>query len=117
MASGTIANQNAYTSDNSVQLSGFASPLILERIGRICFVTYNGNITSMAKGDVSFSQVLPAKFRPSSAITIATNKQSTGSVTIRLLPTGAIDGYNYASSAITSATSARFGTTSYIAAN
>lgn len=117
MASGTIKGDVVIR--ESFALSGFDSNFVLQRIGKICFITYNGTASNLSNGELPFSQVLPERFIPSVPTSLATNS-STGEFNVCVLLTlnqdGTIVGYNY-KGAITSRTACRFGTVSYVAAN
>lgn len=118
MASGTITNDNAVTHD-TIRLTGFDAAFTLQRVGKICFLTYSGTASNLANGDLSFSQVLPERFIPAVPTNLATDSSSgvfNVHVLLILKQDGTIVGYNY-SGAITSKIACRFGTVSYVAAN
>ena len=98
-------------------ITGFDSPFTLARVGRICFITYNGSVTSLPAGNLTFSQTLPERFIPTGTVGVHTDVSCTEAKVILFFNSnGSITGYNY-SSAISSRTSCRFGTLSYPALN
>ena len=102
---------------DTLAITGFGRTFRLERVGRICFITYNGDVTSLTAGDLTFSQTLPERFRPTHLVAVHSDATSTSAKVILFFDSnGTITGYNY-SGVISSRTSCRFGTLSYPALN
>lgn len=102
----------------SLTITGFETPITLQRVGRVVYITYNGNVTNLPAGSLSFSQVIPEKYRPAESTQFFSISAASDffipAVMLRFNRQGVIDGYNYRG-AISSTTSCRFGTMSYIA--
>lgn len=119
MSDGVTSVEDAISTVDTynLTLTGFASPITLQRVGRVVYITYNGNVTNLPAGSLSFSNVIPEKYRPAEAtqfFSISAADSYTPPVMLRLSRNGVIDGYNYRG-AISASTSCRFGTMSYIA--
>ena len=113
-----IDEVNDYTKDidrYGLSITGFGSTFRLERVGRVCFITYNDSATSLPAGHLTISQTLPERFRPTSQVCVHSDASS-AKVVLFFNSDGTIIGYNY-SGAISSITNCRFGTLSYPALN
>lgn len=113
-----IDEVNDYAKDLDIyalSITGFDSIFRLERVGRVCFITYNESADSLSTGSLTFSQTLPERFRPTHQVCVHSDETS-AKVILFFNSDGTIIGYNYGG-AISSKTTCRFGTLSYPALN
>lgn len=117
---GNVEYELGTYSETTLSITGFNSSFQFQRIGKIAFITYNGEASNLPKGALSFTETIPLAYRPkmqTRIYSVDTSESGDSTVVMLVLNTnGSISGYRYGS-AITAATQCRFGTISYIAAN
>ena len=100
----------------TLAISGFSNAFILQRVGRICFITYNSTAKSLPAGALTFSQTLPERFKPLNTVSAYSDVNSVAKIMLNFSANGGISGYNYGN-AVSTTVLCRFGTLSYPALN